>query len=68
MLSKDQAPTRCLVTLLKVATVGDIKTALVKIYDNTFEESDLVIAEAFDNHIARLLVNFLHQLFVKLCF
>lgn len=49
-------PTRYLITLCKVSYVSDLKAALCKMVGlNTAE--NLVTAEVFDNHIARIVVS-----------
>ena len=53
--SSNSPPTRYLITLCKVSYVSDLKVALCKVAGLDSPEH-LVVAEVFDNHIARIVV------------
>lgn len=53
--SSGSSPTRYLITLCKVSYVSDLKVALCKMASLDSPEH-LVVAEVFDNHIARIVV------------
>lgn len=55
--SSNSPPTRYLITLCKVSYVSDLKAALCKMAGLDSPEH-LVVAEVFDNHIARIVVRF----------
>lgn len=49
-------PTRYLITLCKVSYVSDLKAALCRLVDIPTPDN-LVMAEVFDNHIAKIVVS-----------
>lgn len=53
--SSGSPPTRYLITLCKVSYVSDLKAALCKMAGLDSPEH-VVVAEVFDNHIARIVV------------
>jgi len=59
----NKQPVRYLLTLNRHDSVRQLRSQLIAALDDNESCDDLIIVEAFDNHIARVLVSFL-----TLCF